>query len=146
LVDEGSKDQLSDIIEKLAICQGQVSLIDLTRLLCVRQARRFLGAHAAVSNLFNLGRHLVSAEHYRNLRTGAFCDLSQAVVWAVRVGFSGLKKLICQNPLEDTSPFFKRTNCTTTPKTSFRCLLCELKRLVYSTCRSIEQILREDQH
>ena len=29
-----------------------------------RQAQRFLGAHAAVSNLFNLGRHLVKAQHY----------------------------------------------------------------------------------
>ena len=33
-----------------------------------KQAQRFLGAHAAVSNLFNLGRHLVKAKHYRNLR------------------------------------------------------------------------------
>jgi putative transposase len=31
----------------------------------VGQAQRFLGAHAAVSNLFNLGRHLVRAEYYR---------------------------------------------------------------------------------
>jgi len=46
----------------------------------VRQAQRFLGAHAAVSNLFNLGRHLVSAEHYRNLRTGAFSEWKRAVV------------------------------------------------------------------
>jgi len=45
----------------------------------VRQARRFLGAHAAVSNLFNLGRHLVSAEHYRNLRVSAFADWNRAV-------------------------------------------------------------------
>ena len=37
-----------------------------------RQAQRFLGVHAAVYNLFNLGRHLVSAEQYRNLRQGAF--------------------------------------------------------------------------
>ena len=29
------------------------------------QAHRFLGAHAAVYNLFNLSRHLVSAENYR---------------------------------------------------------------------------------
>jgi len=36
------------------------------------QAQRFLGAHAAVSNLFNLGRHLVMAENYRNLRMSAF--------------------------------------------------------------------------
>ncbi|MFT4614753.1 MAG: putative transposase, partial [Bacteroidia bacterium] len=40
----------------------------------VRQAQRFLGAHAAVSNLFNLGRHLVGAEHYRNLRISAFTE------------------------------------------------------------------------
>ena len=45
----------------------------------VRQAQRFLGVHAAVSNLFNLGRHLVSANHYRNLRISAFADWSRAV-------------------------------------------------------------------
>ena len=45
----------------------------------VRQAQQFLGAHAAVSNLFNLGRHLVKAEHYRNLRTSAFGEWSRAV-------------------------------------------------------------------
>ena len=38
----------------------------------IRQAQRFLDAHAAVHNLFNLGRHLVRAEHYRNLRMSAF--------------------------------------------------------------------------
>ena len=32
------------------------------------QAQRFLSVHAAVYNLFNLGRHLVGAEHYRKLR------------------------------------------------------------------------------
>ena len=36
------------------------------------QARRFLNIHAAVYNLFNLGRHLVGAKHYRKLRTDAF--------------------------------------------------------------------------
>jgi len=40
----------------------------------MRQAQRFLGVHAAVYNLFNLGRHLVGAEHYRNLRISAFND------------------------------------------------------------------------
>ena len=44
-----------------------------------RQAQQFLGAHAAVSNLFNLGRHLVRAEHYRNLRESAFAEWSSAV-------------------------------------------------------------------
>jgi putative transposase len=45
----------------------------------VRQAQQFLGAHAAVSNLFNLGRHLVRAEHYRDLRISAFDEWSRAV-------------------------------------------------------------------
>ena len=45
----------------------------------VGQAQRFLGAHAAVYNLFNLGRHLVGAEHYRNLRMSAFIEWSRAV-------------------------------------------------------------------
>jgi putative transposase len=45
----------------------------------MRQAQRFVTAHAAVSNLFNLGRHLVRAEHYRNLRMSAFNEWSSAV-------------------------------------------------------------------
>jgi putative transposase len=45
----------------------------------VKQAQKFLGVHAAVSNLFNLGRHLIKAEHYRNLRIGAFAEWSKAV-------------------------------------------------------------------
>jgi len=36
-----------------------------------RQAQRFLSIHAAVYNLFNLSRHLLSAIHYRLLRQGA---------------------------------------------------------------------------
>ena len=43
------------------------------------QAQRFVAAHAAVQNLFNLGRHLVRAEHYRNLRVSAFDEWSRAV-------------------------------------------------------------------
>ena len=36
------------------------------------QAKRFLTVHASVYNLFNLGRHLISAWHYRLLRQRAF--------------------------------------------------------------------------
>jgi len=43
------------------------------------RAQRFLGVHAAVSNLFNLGRHLVSAGHFRDLRRSAFASWSQVV-------------------------------------------------------------------
>ena len=45
----------------------------------VRQAQRFLTAHATVSNLFNLGRHLVRAENYRNLRVSTFNEWGRAV-------------------------------------------------------------------
>ena len=51
----------------------------MRRFKSVGQAQRFLGAHAAVSNLFNLGRHLVKAEHYRNLRMSAFNEWSRTV-------------------------------------------------------------------
>ena len=44
------------------------------------QAQRFLTIHAAVYNLFNLGRHLVCAEHYRNLRIDAFEQWAIVVV------------------------------------------------------------------
>ena len=44
-----------------------------------QQAQRFLGVHAAVYNLFNLGRHLVRAKHYRNLRAGAFIEWARVV-------------------------------------------------------------------
>jgi len=43
------------------------------------QAQRFLSAHAAVYNLFNLGRHLVSAENYRYFRIRAFATWKMAV-------------------------------------------------------------------
>jgi putative transposase len=36
------------------------------------QAQRFLEVHSSVYNLFNLGRHLISAKHYRDLREDAF--------------------------------------------------------------------------
>jgi putative transposase len=45
----------------------------------IHQAQRFLGAHAAVYNLFNLGRHLVSAENYRYFRLRAFASWESAV-------------------------------------------------------------------
>ncbi len=62
----------------------------------VRQPQRFLSVHAAVSNLFNLGRHLIKAEHYRSLRVGSFADFSRAVALELRRDFSHLKKLSCQ--------------------------------------------------
>ena len=51
----------------------------MRRFKSVGQAQRFVTAHAAVSNLFNLGRHLVCAQHYRDLRVSAFSEWSRAV-------------------------------------------------------------------
>ena len=51
----------------------------MRRFKSVRQAQRFVTAHAAVSNLFNLGRHLVRAQNYRDLRVSAFGEWSRAV-------------------------------------------------------------------
>ena len=51
----------------------------MRRFKSMKQAQQFVTAHAAVSNLFNLGRHLVRAEHYRNLRISAFSEWSRAV-------------------------------------------------------------------
>jgi len=45
----------------------------------VGQAQRFVTVHAAVQNLFNLSRHLVRAQHYRNLRASALNEWSRAV-------------------------------------------------------------------
>jgi putative transposase len=43
------------------------------------QAQRFVTAHAGVQNFFNLGRHMVKAEHYRDLRISAFEEWGRAV-------------------------------------------------------------------
>ena len=51
----------------------------MRRFKSVKQAQRFVTAHAAVSNLFNLGRHLIRSKHYRNLRISAFAEWTRAV-------------------------------------------------------------------
>ena len=51
----------------------------MRRFKSIRQAQRFVSAHAAVQNLFNLGRHLVGAQHYRDLKISAFGEWSRAV-------------------------------------------------------------------
>ena len=45
----------------------------------LQQAQRFLNVHAAIYNLFNLGRHLISAMHYRLFRLRAFASWQNAV-------------------------------------------------------------------
>ena len=46
----------------------------MRRFKSMRQAQRFLGVQSAVYNLFNLGRHLISAKHYRQVRRSAFAS------------------------------------------------------------------------
>ena len=51
----------------------------MRRFKSIQQAQRFLSVHAAVYNLFNLARHLVSAKHYRLFRLRAFASWKYAV-------------------------------------------------------------------
>ena len=46
----------------------------MRRFKSMQQAQRFLTVHVAVYNLFNLGRHLVSAKNYRFFRSRAFAS------------------------------------------------------------------------
>jgi len=46
----------------------------MRRFKSMKQAQRFLTVHAAVYNLFNLGRHHVSAKNYRFFRLRAFAS------------------------------------------------------------------------
>jgi putative transposase len=51
----------------------------MRRFKSIVQAQRFLGVHSVVYNLFNLGRHLISANHYRLFRMRAFASWKSAV-------------------------------------------------------------------
>ena len=51
----------------------------MRRFKSVGQAQRFLGVHAAVYNLFNLGRHLTKAKYYRKFRESALIEWERAV-------------------------------------------------------------------
>jgi len=52
----------------------------MRRFKSVVQAQRILDVHSAVYNLFNLGRHLISANHYQLSRRRAFASWKSAVV------------------------------------------------------------------
>ena len=51
----------------------------MRRFKSMRQAQRFLTVHAAVYNLLNLGRHLVSAKNHRFFRLRALASWNYAV-------------------------------------------------------------------
>ena len=46
----------------------------------MKQAQRFLNTHAAVYNVFNLGRHLISAETYRYFRLRSLASWKNAAM------------------------------------------------------------------
>jgi putative transposase len=50
----------------------------MRRFKSMQHAQRFLTVHAAVYNLFNLGRHLLSAKNYRAFRLRAFASWNYA--------------------------------------------------------------------
>jgi putative transposase len=52
----------------------------MRRFKSLKQAQRFLDVHAAVYNLFNLSRHLLSAETYRFFRLRAFASWKNAAM------------------------------------------------------------------
>ena len=51
----------------------------MRRFKSITQAHRILNVHAAVYNLFNLGRHLISAKHYRLFQSRAFASWKSVV-------------------------------------------------------------------
>jgi hypothetical protein len=51
----------------------------MTRFKSMVQAQRFVSVHDTVSNLFNLGRHLIAAARYRTLRQSAFASWDRPV-------------------------------------------------------------------
>ena len=51
----------------------------MRRFKSMKHAQRFLNVHAAVQNLFNLGRHIISAKNYRYFRSRAFSSWDAVV-------------------------------------------------------------------
>ena len=64
------------IDEVLVKIQGRER--EMRRFKSTQQAQRFLSMHAVVQNLFNLGRNLISAKHYRLIRGRAFASWEYA--------------------------------------------------------------------
>jgi putative transposase len=83
-------------LDSLPAKRGNVSGDAQRKFKSVKQAQRFLGAHAAVSNLFNLGRDQVSAEQYRDLRMSAFGERAEAVARDSGLDSAEHKKLTCR--------------------------------------------------
>ena len=70
--DQNANNQAEQLHESTRVRERGMSGPAFRRFKSARQAQRFVTAHAADQNLFSLGRHLVRAQHYRDLRIGAF--------------------------------------------------------------------------
>ena len=51
----------------------------MRRFKSIEQGQRFLSVHAEVYNLFNLGRHCISAKNYKMLRSRAIASWRSVV-------------------------------------------------------------------
>ena len=71
--------QYANNLAELSHQPTRVRELGMSRFKSSNQAQRFLGIHAAVYNLFNVGRHLVNAEHYRSLSISWFTEWGRAV-------------------------------------------------------------------
>ena len=71
--------QYANNLAKLTHEPARVRERGMRKFKSTEQAQRFLGAHATVYILFNLGRHLVLAENYRHFRLRAFASWEKAV-------------------------------------------------------------------
>ena len=68
----------------------------MRRFKSMEQAQILFTAHAAVSNLFNLRRHLVRAKHYCDLRVSAIGEWDRILASGRVLILIGLDELICQ--------------------------------------------------
>lgn len=73
------KDQYSNNRAELSHQPTRVRERGMRRFKSIKQAQRFLEIMSAVYNLFNLGRHLITAKNYRILRMRAFATWQEAV-------------------------------------------------------------------
>ena len=66
----GSVNQRVESVQKFTISDALISARErpVKKFKSVGQAQKFLGTHEASYNIFNMGRHLVRAELFRNFR------------------------------------------------------------------------------
>lgn len=75
----------------------------MRRFKSAKHAQSFLSIYFEVGNLFNLRRHLIKANHYRNDRKVAFVAWAEAIVCELRSSFTYYpRQLTFQYPINTT--------------------------------------------